>query len=306
MDRGKTVTESAELMFSRSGVGYVYCLSNPAMPGLVKIGYTNRSSAIRAAELSFGTREFRATGVPLPFAVVKDWQVPAEKAESIEQQIHHYLREFRVPSHGRVQAKEFFYLEPGAAIIAIEGALKELDWWAVSQAEKVKFDEQVYARAQRTRAAAASAKAQSDRAVAIDQEIAKRQAQWKENARLEKQGDNQIAGLKWGAIWFVGSWLAFGAMGAKDAIGWLCLIIGALAYYLSKDGPAQAYLLSQEATAALAKIEDGVRRSTQFEPIDFHCVICKTELSIAHAPVGADSKIRCMACKSVFPWRGKK
>jgi hypothetical protein len=38
--------------------GYIYVLTNPNMPGLVKIGYTQRLPRERANELS------RATGVP--------------------------------------------------------------------------------------------------------------------------------------------------------------------------------------------------------------------------------------------------
>ena len=40
--------------------GWVYILTNEAMPGLVKIGYTMNDPAIRAEELSSDT------GVPLP------------------------------------------------------------------------------------------------------------------------------------------------------------------------------------------------------------------------------------------------
>jgi hypothetical protein len=38
--------------------GYIYVLTNPNMPGLVKIGYTQRLPRERANDLS------RATGVP--------------------------------------------------------------------------------------------------------------------------------------------------------------------------------------------------------------------------------------------------
>lgn len=44
-------------------MGYVYVLSNASMPGLVKIGSTDRSPAERAAELS------AVTAVPTPFLV---------------------------------------------------------------------------------------------------------------------------------------------------------------------------------------------------------------------------------------------
>ena len=43
--------------------GFVYVLSNPRIPGLLKIGYTERSVKDRAAEVSSGT------GIPEPFVV---------------------------------------------------------------------------------------------------------------------------------------------------------------------------------------------------------------------------------------------
>ena len=51
--------------------GWLYCLSNPAMPGLLKIGQTKNEPKIRADQL-------HTTGVPLPFKIefaklVKDY-----------------------------------------------------------------------------------------------------------------------------------------------------------------------------------------------------------------------------------------
>jgi T5orf172 domain len=43
--------------------GYVYCMTNEAMPGLVKIGMTCDEPETRAKELS------SATGVPFPFRI---------------------------------------------------------------------------------------------------------------------------------------------------------------------------------------------------------------------------------------------
>jgi hypothetical protein len=61
--------------------GYVYCLTNPSMPGLVKIGMTTNDPEERAAELS------SATGVPTPFRVEvckKVWR-PKEKEHAIHE-----------------------------------------------------------------------------------------------------------------------------------------------------------------------------------------------------------------------------
>lgn len=63
--------------------GYVYCMTNTAMPGLVKIGMTCDSPEERAKELS------SATGVPYPFQVVVCKKVYNPKAK--EAAIHELL-----------------------------------------------------------------------------------------------------------------------------------------------------------------------------------------------------------------------
>ena len=42
--------------------GWLYCLSNPSMPGLLKIGQTKNEPKLRAEQL-------HTTGVPLPFKI---------------------------------------------------------------------------------------------------------------------------------------------------------------------------------------------------------------------------------------------
>ena len=49
--------------------GYIYILSNPAMPGLLKIGKTTLSTEVRAETLT------RSTGVPAPFLILKSYKV---------------------------------------------------------------------------------------------------------------------------------------------------------------------------------------------------------------------------------------
>jgi hypothetical protein len=61
--------------------GYVYVMTNEAMPGLVKIGMTCGDPESRAQELS------SATGVPFPFRVVvcKKVHRPKEKEAAIHE-----------------------------------------------------------------------------------------------------------------------------------------------------------------------------------------------------------------------------
>ena len=77
--------------------GYVYLLTNEAMPGLVKIGYTNGTVEKRMNQLF-------TTGVPQRFDCF--FAVKVEDAESVEEKIHHALDFFRQPD------REFFKIAP--------------------------------------------------------------------------------------------------------------------------------------------------------------------------------------------------
>lgn len=66
--------------------GYVYILSNPAMPGLHKIGKTTRSSQARAHELY-------QTGVPAPFKV--EYEVFSPDCSWLERAVHEELSDSR-------------------------------------------------------------------------------------------------------------------------------------------------------------------------------------------------------------------
>lgn len=90
---------------------HVYVLSNASMPGLLKIGRTDRSPIDRAKEL--GT-----TGVPTPF--VLEYFVPVENAVQAEATIHRILEEkgFRTS-----KVREFFELSVAEAKAVIQIAL---------------------------------------------------------------------------------------------------------------------------------------------------------------------------------------
>jgi hypothetical protein len=68
-------------------VGYIYVLANDAMPGLLKVGFTERTPSERA-------RELHTTGTPAPFNVVFAVQLEGNVYQ-IEQRIHRRLRRFR-------------------------------------------------------------------------------------------------------------------------------------------------------------------------------------------------------------------
>lgn len=100
-------------------VGFLYVLANSAMPGLVKVGKTNRSPAERAAELS------AATGLPTPFIVV--FEQLFEDCDDAERFVHALLSEkgFRVADN-----REFFNATANEVIRAIQlapGAINDAD-----------------------------------------------------------------------------------------------------------------------------------------------------------------------------------
>jgi hypothetical protein len=82
----------------KTGDEMVYVLSNPAMPGLYKIGHTKSDAFNRATQIS------RGTGVPQDFQV--EWCLRCFKAERIERETHRYFKAQRVN-----RRKEFFRVE---------------------------------------------------------------------------------------------------------------------------------------------------------------------------------------------------
>ena len=90
--------------------GHVYILSNSAMPGLLKIGFTKGDVEARA-------RQLRTTGVPRPFRV--EAKIRAKYAHGTEGKIHKALARYR-DSHDR----EFFRMDVPEAIRVCETAMK--------------------------------------------------------------------------------------------------------------------------------------------------------------------------------------
>jgi hypothetical protein len=85
--------------------GYIYILSNPCMPGLVKIGMTENDVFQRAAELS------SSTGVPEPYAV-EAYTACADPRKS-ESALHALFEKKRKPN------REFFEIELGDALLGL-------------------------------------------------------------------------------------------------------------------------------------------------------------------------------------------
>ncbi|QYX30460.1 GIY-YIG nuclease family protein [Sphaerospermopsis torques-reginae] len=95
----------------------VYVLTNPAMPGLVKIGYTGKNDA--------NTRigQLYTTGVPVPFEL--EFACKVKNAEEVEKALHIAFSPYRINPK-----REFFQIEPSQAIAILqllhEDATKEV------------------------------------------------------------------------------------------------------------------------------------------------------------------------------------
>ena len=100
-----------------SDEGWIYVLTNPAMPGLVKIGMTRDTPRARARDLS------RVTGVPVPFAVACCARV-ADPAAA-ERRFHRSLSGRRVSSR-----REFFRASPREAARAMRAAAGMRPSWS--------------------------------------------------------------------------------------------------------------------------------------------------------------------------------
>lgn len=84
---------------------YLYILSNPSMPGLIKIGKTTTSPNQRMSEL-------HSTGVPTAFAL--ELSVEVDDCQASEQAAHSTLSKFRVANN-----REFFRISVAEALKAI-------------------------------------------------------------------------------------------------------------------------------------------------------------------------------------------
>ncbi|MGR3640097.1 GIY-YIG nuclease family protein [Alterinioella nitratireducens] len=85
--------------------GWLYILTNPAMPDLCKIGMTTRTPEERAAEL-------HDTGSPAPYTVAKAW--PVDDVRAAERDAHAALARYRVSDQ-----REWFRVSVPKAIKAL-------------------------------------------------------------------------------------------------------------------------------------------------------------------------------------------
>ena len=106
-------------------VGYIYVLSNSTMPGLLKIGFTNRDVNDRMQELS------ASTGVPTPFEV--EYYCLTRDVEIIEAEVHNRFSKYRQ------SGKEFFSIPLAQAVATIDSLIRNVEPDRFSKVQKNGF-----------------------------------------------------------------------------------------------------------------------------------------------------------------------
>ena len=89
--------------------GIVYLLSNPAMPGLVKIGMTTRE------DMEVRLKELYSTGVPVPFECQFACRVKKSDCVKIEKALHKAFEPQRINAN-----REFFRIQVEQARAILE------------------------------------------------------------------------------------------------------------------------------------------------------------------------------------------
>jgi len=86
--------------------GFVYVMTNPSMPGLVKVGMSKRVPTERTSD-----DDMASTGIPKRFEV--QYYAFFDDMFKAEREAHHNLKEYHY-------GKEFFKNDVATAIVAIE------------------------------------------------------------------------------------------------------------------------------------------------------------------------------------------
>lgn len=102
-------------------VGWIYLISNSAVPGLVKVGFTTRRPEDRARELG-------GTGLPSDYVV--EWSIRVTSPAAAEKAAHEAIKKFH-------HSKEWFSCSSSEAIERIESAVSRYSSEGID--ERIKF-----------------------------------------------------------------------------------------------------------------------------------------------------------------------
>jgi T5orf172 domain len=113
-------------------VGFTYVLSNPAMPGMVKVSYTTALAEERV-------RELHPRDIPLPYAV--EFEALTSFPEEVEARAHQMLGSHRV-----AKDREFFSVTPELAVEAVRDAMLDaagLGAWSAGKVHQVRDGDRI-------------------------------------------------------------------------------------------------------------------------------------------------------------------
>lgn len=98
----------------RSGYGFIYILSNPSMPGLLKVGLTTNSVHQRVTELN-------TTGVPTRFKSERIFEIEERYLRQVEKSVHDSFK-----SNGAHHGKEFFRVDLETCVRCVEDVIHKI------------------------------------------------------------------------------------------------------------------------------------------------------------------------------------
>lgn len=159
--------------------GWVYVITNPAMTGICKVGFTTKSPAVRA-------RELNNTGVPEPYRV--EYQVHVDDPERVESIAHQLLQEFHVHNGAeRRTGTEWFKCSVDDAVLAVKQSASGRVMPVGSEGQACKVDEQAI----QAELAALNSK--------LDSALKRRDVCYKENmeSRERHEAENPTVRISW-------------------------------------------------------------------------------------------------------------
>jgi len=129
----KKQSEEIERAIRRQQFSYVYVLSNSSMPGILKIGYTDKEPDLRAKEIS------GSTGVPTPFKVLKEYPFATlVRAKKEEIRLHSLFKKYRVNT-----GREFFRISLDQVEREIKNNIKTEKFNSATNIPK-QFDKEIF------------------------------------------------------------------------------------------------------------------------------------------------------------------
>lgn len=243
--------------------GWVYVISNQAMPGVVKVGYSTKDPELRASELN-------NTGAPHPYVV--EYEALVEQPRYIEQRVHRRLFEHR-------EGREWFRCTPEFAVSVIQEVIGS---GTITESFK---------RADRARAEAL--RRERDEQKVRRERI---EAKYKEQLRLAFP-ERPTVGYMFGVflLALAGLSMATPKFSEGQVFFW-SLVIGVIGGFLAKNWH-QAHRRSSRSYQAILKQRD--EELASIGSIVLPCPQCKQSLRV---PRDRSLRVICPRCQHTFSY----